>query len=250
MEKTNILKSIYNICHRFGEGLLNSAKNNKKNFESQKNVINGLLSKLILDEKDTTILTDTTIKLKYLEIYKNNITEKSDLLNNITNNINNETNSNKTQKIENKNVLNKINTIKGNKKNVSLTTDELNKDYQSRKMISLSNKNLNYDYLSRASFNPNQINYYTEIEKEELFESIVKELNTEEIINIFEKIKKTNITLNESDIELNFYLIKIIKNNLMNKMILIIVKIITMNQIIIIILIHIQMIIMIMPIII
>ena len=205
LEKTNILKSIYNICHRFGEGLLNSAKNNKKNFESQKNVINGLLSKLILDEKDTTILTDTTIKLKYLEIYKNNITEKSDLLNNITNNINNETNSNKTQKIENKNVLNKINTIKGNIKNVSLTTDELNKDYQSRKMISLSNKNLNYDYLSRASFNPNQINYYTEIEKEELFESIVKELNTEEIINIFEKIKKTNITLNESDIELIEY---------------------------------------------
>ena len=209
LEKTNILKSIYNLCHRFGEGLLNSAKNNTNNFETQKNVINGLLSKLILDEKDTTILTDTTIKLKFLEIYKNNISEKSDLLNNITNNINNETNNNKKQKMENNNVLNKKNTIKGNKKNMALTTDdaktEFNKVYQSTKAISLSNKNLNYDYLSRTSFNPNQINYFTEIEKEELFESIVKKLNTEEIINIFENIKKTNITLNESDIKLIEY---------------------------------------------
>ena len=202
MEKTNILKSIYNICHRFGEVLLNSAKNITNNFETQKKVINKLLNRLILDEKDTTILTDTTIKLKYLEIYKNNISEKLDLQNNITNNINNETNGNKEQKKENKNDI--------HKKNIALTTDDaktgINKEFQSRKTVGLSSKNLNYDYLSRTSFNPNQINYFSEIEKEELFESIVKKLSTEEIINIFEKIKKTNITLNESDIKLIEYL--------------------------------------------
>ena len=202
LEKTNILKSIYNICHRFGEVLLNSAKNITNNFETQKKVINKLLNRLILDEKDTTILTDTTIKLKYLEIYKNNISEKLDLQNNITNNINNETNGNKEQKKENKNDI--------HKKNIALTTDDaktgINKEFQSRKTVGLSSKNLNYDYLSRTSFNPNQINYFSEIEKEELFESIVKKLSTEEIINIFEKIKKTNITLNESDIKLIEYL--------------------------------------------
>ena len=202
LEKTNILKSIYNICHRFGEVLLNSAKNITNNFETQKKVINKLLNRLILDEKDTTILTDTTIKLKYLEIYKNNISEKLDLQNNITNNINNETNGNKEQKKENKNDI--------HKKNIALTTDDaktgINKEFQSRKTVGLSSKNLNYDYLTRTSFNPNQINYFSEIEKEELFESIVKKLSTEEIINIFEKIKKTNITLNESDIKLIEYL--------------------------------------------
>ena len=79
IEKTNILKGIYNICHHFGEGLVKYVVNSQTNFKNQTEVVDGLLNKLILDEKDTTILTDTTIKLKYLEIYNKHILEKTDL---------------------------------------------------------------------------------------------------------------------------------------------------------------------------
>ena len=52
---------------------------------------------------------------------------------------------------------------------------------------------------------PHQFSNICEEEKEELFKSTVEKLNRDEIINIFEKIKNTNIEINESDIKLIEY---------------------------------------------
>ena len=54
---------------RFSKIIINS----QTNFKNQTEVVDGLLNKLILDEKDTTVLSDTTIKLKFLEIYNKHI---------------------------------------------------------------------------------------------------------------------------------------------------------------------------------
>ena len=72
-----------------------------------------------------------------------------------------------------------------------------------RKTISLSGKQqLFNNYNNRATFNPNNPNQFIDLiedEKEDIFRAIVEKFNREEIINIFEKIKNTQITLNEED---------------------------------------------------
>jgi hypothetical protein len=47
IEKTNLLKSIFNLCHYFVNGLLNFAKKSIKHFDDQAKVLNELLNKLI-----------------------------------------------------------------------------------------------------------------------------------------------------------------------------------------------------------
>ena len=210
IEKTNILKSIYNLCHYFANGLLNFAKKSIKNFENQAQVLNELLNKLILHEKDSIVLTDFSLKLKYLEIYHSNILEKANLKMNVIDNNPKKDNKNKNKVSEiNKNKIvdkknTKIKTQNNKKKNVVFTTDNINSKNKNnlldRKTLNLSQKQLNYNYTGRATVNPNQLNDFSEEEKEEKFKSMVKELTRDEIINIFEKIKETNITLNQSDI--------------------------------------------------
>ena len=212
IEKTNILKSIYNLCHYFANGLLNFAKKSIKNFENQAQVLNELLNKLILHEKDSIVLTDFSLKLKYLEIYHSNILEKANLKMNVIDNNPKKDNQNKNKVSEiNKNKIvdkknNKIKTQNNKKKNAVFTTDNINSKNKNnlldRKTLNLSQKQLNYNYTGRATVNPNQLNDFSEEEKEEKFKSMVKELTRDEIINIFEKIKETNITLNQSDIML------------------------------------------------
>ena len=205
IEKTNILKGIYNICHHFGEGLVKYVVNSQTNFKNQTEVVDGLLNKLILDEKDTTILTDTTIKLKYLEIYNKHILEKTDLKQ--KNSDSKEVDNNdkiKEKKIDKNNKQNQ----KGRKKSISIAEEAYKgpkNDFIERKTVALSNKQLNNDYFRATSFNLNQFSDLVEEEKEELFKKIVEKLNRDEIINIFEKIKETNITINELDNKLIEY---------------------------------------------
>ena len=211
IEKTNILKSIYNLCHYFIGGLLNFAKNNLKNFESQDEVLNKLLKELVMEEKNTIILTDFSIKLKYLEIYYSKVAEKNNMNDNKKEeNLNNmNTNIGKGKKIIKKDNKNnkKNNAIKKRKKNsYELGSDDNNfreNKLLERKTINFSHKQSDDNYIGRATFNPNKYNSIEdEEEKEELFRSMVKELNRDEIINIFDQIKETNIILNESDINL------------------------------------------------
>ena len=210
IEKTNILKSIYNLSHYFSNGLVNFAENIKKNFTDQNEVLNKLLKKLVMEEKSKVTLTDFSIKLKYLEIYFSSLEEKKN---------SNENNTEEThkQEIRNKdseknnfkevNINNKKNNKINKKKRIysSLDSNDINfnqNDSRERKTFSFSDKKLNNDYIGRVTFNPNKNDDIMQEEKEELFKSMVKELNRDEIINIFEQIKETNITLNEADINL------------------------------------------------
>ena len=204
-QKTDILKSIYNICHHFGEGLLKNIMDIQTNSKNQTEVVDGLLNQLILAEKDTTLLTDTTIKLKYLEIYKNHILEKTDLQNN-KNNKERKDSYNK-EKIEEK--KNNKNNKKNQKKRKNSLGEETNlshkQEFIERKTVAFSNKQLNTNYFRKNQLEPHQFSNICEEEKEELFKSTVEKLNRDEIINIFEKIKNTNIEINESDIKLIEY---------------------------------------------
>ena len=204
-QKTDILKSIYSICHHFGEGLLKNIMDIQTNSKNQTEVVDGLLNQLILAEKDTTLLTDTTIKLKYLEIYKNHILEKTDLQNN-KNNKERKDSYNK-EKIEEK--KNSKNNKKNQKKRKNSLGEETNlshkQEFIERKTVAFSNKQLNTNYFRKNQLEPYQISNICEEEKEELFKSTVEKLNRDEIINIFEKIKNTNIEINESDIKLIEY---------------------------------------------
>ena len=212
-EKTNIIKNIYNLNKYFVNGLVNYSKHINKSFETQIEVLNKLTNRLIHKEKNQTILTDFTIKLKYLEIYHQNVLEKKNLNNkeNSTNknsgiNNNNINNQNET----NKKIKKKENNKKNNKRNDVLSLEYINTEHKNdlnlldRKTLNLSSKQLdNNSDIGRKTFNPNQIrSNSTEEEKEEIFQSQVKKLNRDEIINIYEKIKDTNISLNAADIKL------------------------------------------------
>jgi len=204
-QKTDILKSIYNICHHFGEGLLKNIMDIQTNSKNQTEVVDGLLNQLILAEKDTTLLTDTTIKLKYLEIYKNHILEKKEFQNNKNNNEKKDT-YNKEKITEKKN-------YKNNKKNQKKRKNSLGEEanlphkheFIDRNTVAFSNKQLNNDYFRKNALNPNKFSDLLEEEKEEMFKRAVEKLNRDEIINIFEKIKNTNIEIDESDIKLIEY---------------------------------------------
>ena len=79
-EKTNLRKNIFNVCVCLIEGLLKCVKNQKENYDIQNEVIINLTNELQYEERDKNKMKPMTYKLKYLEIYKNYINEKSDLI--------------------------------------------------------------------------------------------------------------------------------------------------------------------------
>ncbi len=211
IEISNIMKGIFNLSHHFIEGLLINSETMKKNFETQTEVINNLLNNITREEGDKTCLTDLTIKLKYLDIYNNNVLSKSDLYSEVNKNSfkQNKTIKNNSRK-NSEYSINKIDEKFFQKNRISVLPlgkkgSKEKIDIGERKTIAFSNKQLQINYLNRATFNANQMNDFLEEEREEKFEEIVKKLNRDEILNIFEQIKDTNITLNELDIKLIEY---------------------------------------------
>ena len=170
-EKTNFRKNIFNICDSLIEGLLKFTQNQKKNYNTQNDVVKNLTNILQFEETEQKLIKPGAIKLKYLEIYRNYIKEKGEISNN---------------------------------KKSNLTTDDI------------KNKKAKNTYLTRKTFNPvkrnslsrNTISFIeaeSKLSKQEIYEkfkSMVIKLNRDEILKIFDSIKKTNIKLSESDIKL------------------------------------------------
>ena len=165
-EKTNLRQNLFNLCDSLIEGLLKCAKAQKENYNIQNEVIQKLINILKFEEKDKNRILPSPVKLKYLEIYKNYINEKSDLNNN---------------------------------KKPNLTTDDL---YNNMPKL---NYNMGDDTndLTRYTMAYSQTgNLFLKDKKLEKLKSKVIKLNRSEIIKIFEKIKDTDIKLDESDINI------------------------------------------------
>ena len=180
-EKTNLRKNLFNICDRLIEGLLKCANIQKENYNIQNEVIKKLTNKLLYEEKDNTKIKPAPLKLQFLEMYNNYIQEKNDLNNNNTN---------------------------YNNKKSHLTTDDLEIKKKNipnipRNSYNMGLQSLRLDNLSRntISFNPNNNKLIKELKIKKL-KSLVIKLNRAEIINIFNKIKNTNINISESDYKL------------------------------------------------
>ena len=171
-EKTNIRENIFKISDGLIEGLLSCAKKQKDNYEIQYDVIKNLIQQLKYEETDKNQIQPAPYKLKYLEIYNNYIQEKNDT------------------------------------KKTNLTTDDLNiktKNIEnlSRKTYKLSQKKINMDNISRNTISFNQINNKSNKEMVlEQLKSMVKKLSREEILEIFEEIKSTQVLLSEADLNL------------------------------------------------
>ena len=196
-EKSKILKNIHNLCQFFGNKLLNFSQNISNNFETTIKIINGLANKLTFEENNINVLTEFSIQLKYLEIYKNSSLELKNVDNkeNKINNNDEDINNNKTIDNNEKNIG----------KNVKMKNSVALNIIPDRKTINLSNIKSDFINIERNTLNQKEIYILTEEEKEEIFKYIVEKLNRDEIIHIFEIIKGTNIYLNDSDIELIEY---------------------------------------------
>ena len=170
-EKTNLRKNIFNVCVCLIDGLLKCVKNQKENYDIQKEVIKNLTNTIKFEETDKNKIRPNPHKLKYLEIYENYILEKNDL----------------TPKKQN------------------LTTDDLNKNKNNS--FNSDKKNLNAGIIKLDTDNPikNTVSYNNKEnklnipQKSEKFKYMVKKLNRVEILDIFEKIKNTNILISEHD---------------------------------------------------
>ena len=181
-EKTILRKNIFNICDCLIEGLVKFADSQKNHYNIQNDVIKKLTNEIKFEEKDKNIIRPAIIKLKYLEIYKNFIKEKSEInINNNSNDSNNDSNDS----------YNDLKTLK------KITTK--------RKSLDLDDKKTNiFDFINnRNTVNiPHNFDIQKIDEHEEIFKGMVTKLNRSEIINIFEKIKSTKIVLAESDTKL------------------------------------------------
>lgn len=168
-EKTNLRKNIFNVCVCLIEGLLKCVKNQKENYDIQNEVIINLTNELQYEERDKNKMKPMTYKLKYLEIYKNYINEKNDLTQN------NSISKDVTKK-----------NPKTHTKSLSLVDSKMSSEGVIRNTVSYNNK--------EKKLNQKQI--------DEKFESMITKLNRLEILNIFEKIKNTNIMISEYDYNL------------------------------------------------
>ena len=174
LEKTNLRKNIFNISECLIEGLLNCVQSQKQNFDIQNEVIKSLNNNLKSEEKDNNEMKPMNYKLKYLEIYENYINEK---------------NNNQTQKNNNQTQKNEVSNVKTKKKSKASSkslNSESNEDGIIRNTISYNAKDM--------KLNKEQI--------EEKFKFMVTKLSRIEILNIFEKIKKTNIIISEHDLQI------------------------------------------------
>ena len=181
-EKTILRKNIFNICDCLIEGLVKFADSQKNHYNIQNDVIKILTNEIKFEEKDKNIIKPYIVKLKYLEIYKNFIKEKSEInINNNSNDSNNDSNDS----------YNDLKTLK--------------KKTTKRKSLELDDKKTNiFDFINNR--NTVNIPHNMDIQKiddpEKIFKAMVAKLNRSEIINIFEKIKSTKIVLAESDVKL------------------------------------------------
>ena len=167
IEKTNLRKNIFNISVSLIEGLLKCVKSQKGNFDIQNEVIKNLTNNLQYEETDKNEMKPMNYKLKYLEIYESYINGKTS----------------KTQE-------NEISTVRTNKnlnvRRKSLNLVEAIPDKVSRNSISYNTKD--------KQLSKNQ--------KEEKYKFMITKLSRIEILNIFEKIKKTNIIISENDLQI------------------------------------------------
>ena len=165
-EKTNLRKNIFNVCVCLIEGLLKCVKNQKENYDIQNEVIINLTNELQYEEKDKNKMKPMTFKLKYLDIYKNYINEKSDLFQNNSFSKDNTKNNSKTHT-----------------KILSLVDSKMSSEDIIRNTISYNKK--------ESKLNQKQI--------EEKYKFMITRLSRLEILSIFEKIKNTNIMISEYD---------------------------------------------------
>ena len=84
-QSLRIRNNIFDVCNCLIEGLLTCAKNQKESYDIQNDVIKKLTKKLNFEETDKNQIIPAIFRLKYLEIYKNHIEEKKDII--INNNI-------------------------------------------------------------------------------------------------------------------------------------------------------------------
>ena len=165
-EKTNLRQNLFKLCDSLIEGLLKCAKAQKENYNIQNEVIQKLINILKFEEKDKNRILPSPVKLKYLEIYKNYINEKSDLNNN---------------------------------KKPNLTTDDL---YNNMPKLNYNMGDDTNDLTRNTMVYSQTGNLFLKDKKLEKLKSKVIKLNRSEIIKIFEKIKDTDIKLDESDINI------------------------------------------------
>ena len=169
-EKTKIRNNIFDICNCLIEGLLMYAKSQKDSYDIQNDVIKKLTKKLSFEETDKNQIIPAIFKLKYLEIYKDYIEEKKEIF--IHNHI--------------------------KKTNTAKNSSYKNKD--GNKELGYMKKNF-YNHPRKNTVNFSEIgNVITKEEIIEKFNYMIKNLNRDDIIKIFEIIKSSNIKLLESDI--------------------------------------------------
>jgi len=161
-EKTNLRKNIFNISVHLIEGLINCVQNQKQSFDLQNEVIKSLTNNLKCEETDKNEMKPMNYKLKYLEIYENNINEKTS----------------QTQENE-------------------IFTSNTSTNLNVRRKSIKSNKSGR----STISYNPKDIKLKLQ-KKEDQYKLMIKKLSRNEILNIFEKIKKTNIMISEHDLQI------------------------------------------------
>jgi hypothetical protein len=166
-EKTNLRTNIFYISVCLIEGLLNCVKSQKENFDVQNEVIKNLTNNLQSEEKEKNEMKPMNYKLKYLEIYENYVNEK-----------NSQTQENKISSMN--------------------TTKNLNVRKKSLKLVKPPSDNLNRNTISYNS----RDNKLSKEEIEEKYKYMITKLSRIEILNIFEKIKKTNIIISEHDLQI------------------------------------------------
>ena len=166
-EKTNLRTNIFYISVCLIDGLINCVKSQKENFDVQNEVIKSLTNSLQSEEKEKNEMKPMNYKLKYLEIYENYI------------------NGNNSQPQENE-----------------ISSVNINKNANTRR------KSLNLGKPVSDNLNRNTISYKIRDNKlsktqiEEKYKFMITKLSRIEILNIFEKIKKTNIFISENDLQI------------------------------------------------
>ena len=166
-EKTNLRTNIFYISVCLIDGLINCVKSQKENFDVQNEVIKSLTNSLQSEEKEKNEMKPMNYKLKYLEIYENYI------------------NGNNSQPQESE-----------------ISSANINKNANTRR------KSLNLGKPVSDNLNRNTISYKIRDNKlsktqiEEKYKFMITKLSRIEILNIFEKIKKTNIFISEHDLQI------------------------------------------------
>ena len=166
-EKTNLRTNIFYISVCLIDGLINCVKSQKENFDVQNEVIKSLTNSLQSEEKEKNEMKPMNYKLKYLEIYENYI------------------NGNNSQPQESE-----------------ISSVNINKNANTRR------KSLNLGKPVSDNLNRNTISYKIRDNKlsktqiEEKYKFMITKLSRIEILNIFEKIKKTNIFISENDLQI------------------------------------------------